>query len=967
MLLFLLATLAQSVPPSRSGVAPPSPALEQAGAQDPAWAADGRLAVGIRGDIWVRAAGAAAGSGWVRVTQGPAWDRQPAWSADGTTLVFTSTASGQPQLWRVRLGADGGAAAAPERVTTSREPEGDPALSTDGSLAFARGRGPLARLWVRRPDGSERRLTKRDDAAERWPTWSPDGSRLAYSAVSEGRTRLRLHHVVGDSSRVLVEDRDAEHAAWAPRGDRIAFATRSGRAGVWVTTADARYVNFVSGRRAAPAWSPDARTIALVELPPADVGYNGDPDRLGDRELRDRLSTIGRLWMVDAPTLPDSGAAATALASPDRAAANAETFATTSALTDSLYFARDPARHAEWILLRDRFAPRAAAARDDDALAAVIHEMIRARPTLRVPATGRAAVSSAHPVATAAGLDILRRGGNVVDAAIAVSFALGVVEPDASGVGGYGQMIVRLSAMERPALVEFMARAPEEATLANGALTRRGAYPDDGPVLANVPGTAAGMELAFKRYGSGKVKWAELLQPAIRAAEQGYVVSEGLATTLATERAHFLKYPGSRTLFFPRGEPLRAGDTLRNPDLARTLRVIADSGAAALYTGEVGRRMASDLRGLGNAIRPADLARYFAAEREPVAGTYHGYTIYSSAPPVSGGATLVAQLNQLEQQGAARLYTEDAPTLHAMLESWKLVPSTRGRIADPGLWPVRLDAYLSKDSAKVRWRCFDPARALTPDDVRGDSLPCAKVPGRTAAASETEEGACDAGVAGAWESAEPRVCHRTGTTSFTVGDVDGNVVSVTQTLGTWGGNFYVTPGLGFLYNDKLASYGTDPDEYGARLPNARHGSTLAPTIVLRGEGRARRPVLAVGAAGNAWITSAVYSIVTGVLDGGLDVQRAIELPRFLLGQQRGDVRREYVVQVEDGIAPSVTRRLEGMGHLFQRISLAGELRMGYASAITFGDRAVTAGADPRRAGEAGAVGCTGDDGSGCRH
>jgi gamma-glutamyltranspeptidase/glutathione hydrolase len=504
--------------------------------------------------------------------------------------------------------------------------------------------------------------------------------------------------------------------------------------------------------------------------------------------------------------------------------------------------------------------------------------------------------------------------------------------------------------------VEFMARAPEEATLANGALTRRGTYPDDGPVLANVPGTVAGMELAFKRHGSGKVKWAELLQPAIRAAEQGFVVSEGLATTLATERPHFLKYPGSRALFFPRGEPLRAGDTLRNPDLARTLRAIADSGAAALYTGDVGRRMVSDLRGLGNAIRPADLARYFAAEREPVAGTYRGYTIYSSAPPVSGGATLVAQLNQLERLDAARLYVEDAPTLHAMLESWKLVPSTRGRIADPGLWPVRLDAYLSKDSARVRWRCFDPARALTPDDVRGDSLPCARVPARTAAATADDQ-ECDA---------EVRFCHRTGTTSFSVADADGNAVSVTQTLGTWGGNFYVTPGLGFLYNDKLTSYGSDPEEYGARLPNARHGSTLAPTIVLHGEGRARRPVLTAGAAGNAWITSAVYSIVTGVLDAGLDAQRAIELPRFLIGQQRGDLRRDYVVQIEDGLAPSVLRRLEGMGHLFQRISLAGELRMGYASAITFGDRAVVAGADPRRAGEAGAIGCAADDGSGCR-
>ena len=136
--------------------------------------------------------------------------------------------------------------------------------------------------------------------------------------------------------------------------------------------------------------------------------------------------------------------------------------------------------------------------------------------------------------------------------------------------------------------------------------------------------------------------------------------------------------------------------------------------------------------------------------------------------------------------------------------------------------------------------------------------------------------------------------------------------------------------------------------------------------MFRGEGKASRPVLAVGAAGNAWITSAVYAVVTGVIDGRLDVQRAIELPRFLVGQQRGDVKREYVVQIEDGFAPAVIRRLEAMGHLFQPISLAGELRMGYASAIALGEREVTAGADPRRAGEAGAIGCPGDDGTGCR-
>ena len=285
-------------------------------------------------------------------------------------------------------------------------------------------------------------------------------------------------------------------------------------------------------------------------------------------------------------------------------------------------------------------------------------------------------------------------------------------------------------------------------------------------------------------------------------------------------------------------------------------------------------------------------------------------------------------------------------------------------IADPGLWPVKLDAYLSKDSARARWRCFDPRKVLAPSDIRGDSLPCAKSGTRVSSlqAADASDSPCSDHDA----FAADRFCHKTGTTAFAVADADGNVVSVTQTLGTWGGNFYVAPGLGFLYNDKLNSYGSDPDEYGARLPNARHGSTLAPTIAFRGVGASRRPVLVAGAAGNAWITSAVYSAVVGVLDQHLDAQRAIELPRFLVGQQRGETRSEYLVQIEDGFSPTVTRELTALGHTFQRISLPGELRMGYAAVITFGEKSVTAGADPRRAGEAGAIGCAGDRGVGCR-
>ena len=566
-------------------------------------------------------------------------------------------------------------------------------------------------------------------------------------------------------------------------------------------------------------------------------------------------------------------------------------------------------------------------------------------------------------MATAAGLEMLSKGGNVVDAAVAVSFALGVVEPDASGPGGYGQMLVYEKSMGRPQLIEFMTRVPEDAGLGNTSLLRNGRLPDGGPVVANVPGTVAAMYLAWQRFGSKKIPWADLLQPAIRAARDGYVVSEGLATTLATEREQFFKYEGSRALFFRNGEPLHAGDTLRNPDLAWTLEQIAKGGADAFYKGEIAKRLVSDLHAHGNAIKLSDMARYFAAEREPVEGSYRGYTFFSSAPPVSGGADLAAKLNLLENYGQPKPYADDAGTLHAMIAAWQLVPSSRNRIADPSLWPVNTEPFTNKDTARIRWRCFDPAKAVSLSALRGDTLSCARPGQKTARAELADPPECIAHGYGATQAGS---CRSAGTTAFAIADAQGNVVATTQTLGTWGGNFYVTPGLGFIYNDKLSSYGGDPNAYGARLPFARHGSTITPTIVFEGSGAKRHPVMALGAAGNAWITSAVYETLVGMIDQHLDPQAALELPRFLVGGGFGGGRggrggsgaaapSGATIQMEDGFAPEVMNRLEELGYRTQIVSLPGELREGYGAAVRIENGRVTAGADPRRAGAAGAI------------
>jgi gamma-glutamyltranspeptidase len=438
-------------------------------------------------------------------------------------------------------------------------------------------------------------------------------------------------------------------------------------------------------------------------------------------------------------------------------------------------------------------------------------------------------------------------------------------------------------------------------------------------------------------------------------------VSEGLATTLATEREQFLKYEGSRALFFRDDQPLHAGDTLKNPDLAWTLEQIASGGADAFYKGEIARRLVTDLHSKGNAMKLSDMARYFAAEREPVAGNYRGYTFFSSAPPVSGGAELAAKMNLLELYPSPKPYTDDAGTLHAMIAAWQLVPSTRNRIADPSLWPTNTEPFTNKDTARIRWGCFDPDKAVNLASLRGDTLTCAssdkKAATKLGLARDPE---C---IAHGYDANQAPTCRSAGTTAFAIADADGNVVAATQTLGTWGGNFYVTPGLGFLYNDKLGSYGTDLAAYGSRLPFSRHGSTISPTIVFEGSGRSAHPVMALGAAGNAWITSAVYQTLEGMIDDHLDPQAALELPRFLIGGGfggggRGGARPAAAgatIQMEAGFSPDVMKRLETLGYRTQIVSLPGELREGYGAAVKIEKGRVTAGADPRRAGAAGAV------------
>lgn len=891
---------------------PPTVVIE-GGARSPAVSRDGRLAVELRGDLWVLDPGAS--NAPVRITGTSAWERDPAWSPDGRFLVYSAQDGDAVDLWRIRVGPQGAEGVA-ERLTSTSEPDFEPTVASDGRIAFVRGDSDRADIWVRDPAGAERSLTEAW-GADRWPEFSPDGTRIAFSSQRDGPWRAYVADSEGGGAHSITPDHQAERPTWSPDGERLAFTVRQQNPGVWVTDGEGGGFDLVSSFVGEAAFD-GASSLVLAELPGAEPRYNGDPDRLGDRERQVLFPTRSALRRVAL----DGGSG------------------TGVPVQVSVELPR--AEYAAWIMRH-------------------MDERMR-----RLGAAGwggwepaqSAALASAE---TEAGLEILRRGGNVVDAAVAVSFALGVVEPDASGMGGYGQMMVFLEGMERPVAIDFLTRVPEAATLDNPALSGPGVeLPSDGPVLVNVPGTVAGMDLAFRRYGSKEVEWAELLGPAIGLAEDGFVLDDAFTTTLSRERRRYAQYPSSLAAFFVGGAPPLPGDTLRNADLAATLRQVAEGGADAFYRGAVAERLVEDLRSQGNVMTERDMARYFAVERDPVVTEYRGHTVYGSAPPTSGGALLAGKLNLLAQAPQGGAYTEDADRLHAMIEAWKLAPSTNGRVADPGLWPVDVTPFESPDTALARWRCFEPSSASLPGVTAGE---CTRGEGRVSGGARVELALESLEEAEPVCAVQPALvegrCRAAGTTAFVVADARGNLVAVTQTLGTWGGNFYVTPGLGFPYNDKLRSYGSNPDAYNARVPFARNVTSISPTLVFRGTGDSQTPFLALGAAGNAWITSAVYQTLIGVVDGGLEPGEALALPRFLIGGGGGPAgaagQAPRVIQYERGFNPDAVRELQRRGHIMRPISLSGEVRMGYGAAAWVRGGSAVAGADPRRSGAAGAI------------
>jgi gamma-glutamyltranspeptidase len=673
-----------------------------------------------------------------------------------------------------------------------------------------------------------------------------------------------------------------------------------------------------------PAWSPDGRHIAIADVPHPEPSYNGNPLRSDEPPPPLFAADAFRLWIVEAPVPADSGARTIG---PGEFAGGrlVAAFDRVWDLLRRLYYSDGPSAD-QWRRLRDRHRPRALAARDEASLEAAVDALVAEQPLIKsAVASSRAVVVSGHPLASRAGVLALERGGNVVDAAIAVSFALGVVEPDASGIGGDGMALVFLKGMSEPVAIDYKDQVPIKATRDNPLLQQS---TGDGPAAANIPGVVAGLDHLHRRYGSGTVAWKDLVAPAIAYADDGFVLDEALPTSIAQGRRFFEKYPEATRIYLPGGRVPKPGERFVNKDYAATLRAIATEGAQTFYRGAIARRIADDMARHGGIISLDDLAQYRAIERKPLAGEYRGHAVYSSPPPVSTGLQLIETLQILQNYAprSGATYARDAEYFHHAIESWK-ARDAGARTADPALFDVDLGPHLDRAHAASLFRRIDPEKALP---FRADP-----------------QGRGRGGV-GTTRPGGPDERIGTGTTAFAVADADGNLIAVTQTLSTWGGTFYVSEGLGFLYNNHLRLGGGGAP--GRFLPLARSSTTSVPTLVFRrGDAGVLTPRLAVAAAGNAWIPASVYGIVLNVIDGGLAAQRAIEAPRFLIGRDplQPQVGR---MQIEDRFPRSLLDDLMSRGHRFQKIGRKGEVRYGYAALVVVdaAARHVEGGAEPRR-------------------
>ena len=466
-------------------------------------------------------------------------------------------------------------------------------------------------------------------------------------------------------------------------------------------------------------------------------------------------------------------------------------------------------------------------------------------------------VVSAEAEASAAGIDVLRRGGNAVDAAVATGFALAVVHPAAGNLGGGGFMVIR-HADGRTTSFDYRERAPAAATSdmyldSTGAFVR--GLSTEGHLASGVPGSPAGLLLAHERYG--KLPLVEVMAPAIRLAEKGYRLSRSEAASFNRRYRAWSKYDGTRK-YFTKGSPDRqfqSGELFVQKDLGKVLRRIRDLGRDGFYDGRTAELIVAEMERGGGLITREDLRSYEAVEREPISGTYRGYRVISMGPPSSGGVALLQLLNAAEPHDVRALGYNSSATVHLMGEAMRRVYADRAMwLGDPDYFDVPVEALIEKSYMRERMADFDPYEADSSAAVtHGDPL--------------------------AYESTE--------TTHYSVVDREGNAVSTTTTLNGSYGSDVVVDGAGFFLNNEMDDFSAKPgvpnmfglvgSEANSIQPGKRMLSSMTPTILEDPEGRLS---MVIGSPGGGRIITIVYNVILNVIDHRMDIQEAVNARRI---------------------------------------------------------------------------------------
>lgn len=567
---------------------------------------------------------------------------------------------------------------------------------------------------------------------------------------------------------------------------------------------------------------------------------------------------------------------------------------------------------ANWlVLLLVLNVPVALFAQDDDTAVVTPAPSIIRYDLIHHPVSARfGMVVTQNELASRVGQRILAEGGNAVDSAVAIGFALAVTLPRAGNLGGSGYMLIHNAATDETIALDFRSTSPASTRLEDFLDADGKILWDDltfGPRAAAVPGTVAGLYAAWQRFGS--LPWSALVQPAVELASEGFMVSSDLAYVLGQAMSTMRAYPSSVAAYTsPDGTPYAFGDTIRQPDLAWSLTQIRDGGADAFYRGAIAERFVSFMEATGGYISAQDLADYRVVEREAISVPYRDHRVVTMPPTSAGGLALLQMLKTLNHFDLAALPQGSAKSLHLIAETMKRVNANRrqgpGGIGDMDFVDVPIEGFLSDQLASEIAASIDPDKATPVADI-----------------SPIE--------ASLYESRE--------TTHYSVVDKDGNAVSTTYTLGYSFGSGFVVEGTGFLLDNQMRNFSLrDPDHANSLAPGKRMVSTMTPTLVFDADGELR---LVTGTPGGSLIHTIILQLIINTVDYDLNIAEATHRPRIY------QAWREPELGVERGLSADTLGLLEAMGH-----TIEVQQSMGSTQSIMLDDGIVHASADPRRPG-----------------